>query len=259
MALATSERRRGASCRSARSASFTGRSAGMTTCTRRCPQSGAGDTSSTNRSFKPSSVCRSANARFNARCTCRQNCRAFRLACLPDDKRSDVLPPSAWANSGSMKSADPFGRGLRCFKTKLPVARARAPGPPSLARAQARYTSYGEASPYAYTYAVAVNLVVVESDGSRPGRPDYLRGDEQARQHRAACNRGHGLLRGCVEFRSGRFENVQPSHYRRKTDGRQVTAVETLTTRIGGAETRGTRVPRGTAIQTSPGSCVPMS
>src|SRR5262245_53733910 len=65
-----------------------------------------------------------------------------------------------------------------------PVAQARAPGP------------------YADTYAVAVNLVVVESDGSRPSRPDYLRGGEQTRRHRAACNRGHGLLRCCVEFRN---------------------------------------------------------
>jgi hypothetical protein len=66
---------------------------------------------------------------------------------------------------------------------------------------QARLASYGEASPDADTYAVAVNLVVVECDGSRPGRPDDLRGGEQARRHRAACNRGHGLLRGCVELK----------------------------------------------------------
>ena len=63
-----------------------------------------------------------------------------------------------------------------------PAAHARAPGP------------YGD------TYAVAVNVVVVESDGSRPDRPDYLGGGGQARRHRAACNRGHGLLRGCVEL-----------------------------------------------------------
>ena len=50
------------------------------------------------------------------------------------------------------------------------------------------------------TWPAAVNLVVVESDGSRPDRPDYLGGGGQARRHRAACNRGHGLLRGCVEF-----------------------------------------------------------
>jgi len=182
IAAATSERSRGASARSALSASATVRSAGTTTCTSRCPQSGAGETSSTKRSLRPSSACRSARARFSARCTCRQNCRALRSACLPDDKRSDVFPPKAWANSGSTKSADPFGRRLRCFKTKLPCARARAPGP------------------YADTYVVAVNLFVVECDGSRPGRPDCLRGGEQARRHRAACNRGHGLLRCCVEF-----------------------------------------------------------
>src|SRR6187455_2641041 len=51
------------------------------------------------------------------------------------------------------------------------------------------------------TWPAAVNLVVVESDGSRPDRPDYLGGGGQARRHRAACNRGHGLLRGCVECR----------------------------------------------------------
>src|SRR3954463_587170 len=50
------------------------------------------------------------------------------------------------------------------------------------------------------TRTAAVNLVVVESDGSRPDRPDYLDGGRQARRHRAACNRGHGLLRCCVEF-----------------------------------------------------------
>src|SRR4029453_5146536 len=53
---------------------------------------------------------------------------------------------------------------------------------------------------FADTSTAAVNLVVVESDGSRPDRPDYLRGGGQARRHRAVCNRGHGLLRGCVEF-----------------------------------------------------------
>jgi len=57
---------------------------------------------------------------------------------------------------------------------------------------------------FADTWTAAVNLVVVESDGSRPDRPDYLRGGGQARRHRAACNRGHGLLRGCVEFRNDR-------------------------------------------------------
>lgn len=125
IAMATSERRRGASCRSALSASFTGRSAGTITCTSRCPQSGAGDTSSTNRSFKPSSICRSARARFSARCTCRQNCRALRSLCLPDDKRSDVPAPRTWANSGSTKRTDHFWRRLRCFKTKLPCCASR--------------------------------------------------------------------------------------------------------------------------------------
>src|ERR1044071_1889404 len=53
---------------------------------------------------------------------------------------------------------------------------------------------------FADTWTAAVNLVVVESDGSRPDRPDYLGGGGQARRHRAAGNRGHGLLRGCVEL-----------------------------------------------------------
>ena len=65
--VATSERRRGASRRSAPSASVTARSGGMTTCTNRCPQSGAAETSSTNRSFTPSSAWRSASARLSAR------------------------------------------------------------------------------------------------------------------------------------------------------------------------------------------------
>ena len=181
--MATSERRRGASRRSALSASFTGRSTGMTTCTRRCPQSGAGETSSTNSSFKPSSLCRSANARFNARCTCRQNCRALRSACLPDDRRSDVPAPKAWANSGSTKSPDPFERRLRCFKTKFSCCASTRTWPVR------RHVRCGR------------HLIVVESDRSRPAGPDYLGGGEQARRHRAACNRGHGLLRCCVELK----------------------------------------------------------
>ena len=39
---------------------------------------------------------------------------------LPDDRRSEVPPPNAWANSGSTKSSDPLWRRLQCFKTKLP-------------------------------------------------------------------------------------------------------------------------------------------
>jgi hypothetical protein len=46
---------------------------------------------------------------------------------------------------------------------------------------------------------VAINLFV-ESDGSQPVQPAYLRGGEQARRHRVACNRGHGLLRCYVEY-----------------------------------------------------------
>ena len=86
-----------------------------------------------------------------------------------------------------------------------PAAQARAPGP------------------YADTYAVAVNLVVVESDGSRPDRPDYLRGGEQARRHRAACNRGHGLLRCCVEFEVALVpRSNQPKHYRARSRSAQI-------------------------------------
>ena len=61
------------------------------------------------------------------------------------------------------------------------------------------------------TRTAAVNLVVVESDGSRPDRPDYLGGGGQARRHRAACNRGHGLLRGCVEFKVAMAPEGQPA------------------------------------------------
>jgi hypothetical protein len=64
---------------------------------------------------------------------------------------------------------------------------------------------------FADTWTAAVNLVVVESDGSRPDRPDYLRGGGQARRHRAACNRGHGLLRGCVEFEVARPPEWRPA------------------------------------------------
>lgn len=183
MVIATSERRRGASPRSALSASFTDRSAGMITWTRRCPQSGAGDTSSTNRSFKPSSACRSASARFSARCTCRQNCRAFRSTCLPDDRRSDAPRPMLGQTVDRRNLLIPSDDDCDVSRRSSPAAQGRAAGL------------------YADTYAVAVNLVVVESDGSRPDRPDYLGGGEQARRHRAACNRGHGLLRCCVESR----------------------------------------------------------
>src|SRR5712691_1353298 len=61
------------------------------------------------------------------------------------------------------------------------------------------------------TWTAAVNLVVVESDGSRPNRPDYLRGGGLARRHRAACNRGHGLLRGASSSRSRRPPEGQPA------------------------------------------------
>ena len=127
--------------------------------------------------------------------TCRQNCRAFRSACLPDDNRWYEPPLKAWANSGSTKSADPLGRRLWCFKTKLPCCASMRIGP------------------YAHTCAAAVNVVVVESDGSRPDRPDYLYGGEQARRHLAACNRGHGLLRLSVEVNdgAGTFEAASPT------------------------------------------------
>ena len=91
-----------------------------------------------------------------------------------------------------------------------PVAQARAPGP------------------YADTYVVAVNLVVVESDGSRPGRPDDLRGGEQARRHRAACNRGHGLLRCCVELKCRWLRNNQPKYYRARSWSAQIVSITHL-------------------------------
>ncbi len=195
MAAATSDRRRGVSRRSAASTSFSGRPAGAITCTSRCPQSGAADTSSTNRSFRFSSAHRSASARFNARCTCRQSCRVFRSACFPDDHRSDVPPPSAWANSGSTNSTDPFGR-RRCFKTLLPAARTRAPGPS------------------AHTCVVTVNLVVVERDGSRPvGRKNYAaagRLDDIGRCAIGDMVSSEVSSSGCERRRSGR---VEPGHY----------------------------------------------
>jgi hypothetical protein len=87
-----------------------------------------------------------------------------------------------------------------------PAAHARAPGP------------------YADAYVVAVNLVVVESDGSRPGRPNGLRGGEQARRHRAACIRGHGLLRGCVELKWRWLRSDQRKHYRASSTFGQITS-----------------------------------
>ena len=101
-----------------------------------------------------------------------------------------------------------------------PVAHARAPGH-LRSPAQAHLAGYGEASPYADTYVVAVNLAVVESDGSRPGRPDCLRGGGQARRHRAACNRGHGLLRCCVEFRNDPDVRKRPTQPLSPEDGWQ--------------------------------------
>ncbi len=88
----------------------------------------------------------------------------------------------ASANSGSM-NCDSLLRRLYCFKTKLPYC-ANAPGP------------------YAHTCASAINLLV-ESDGSQPGRPVCLSGGEQARRDWAALNRGHDLLRGYVESWTG--------------------------------------------------------
>ena len=88
-----------------------------------------------------------------------------------------------------------------------PAARARAPG-------------------HRRHVPAAVNLVVVESDGSRPDRPDYLGGGGQARRHRAACNRGHGLLRCCVEFevppaaREATSPSIIARHRRPRKSGR---------------------------------------
>ena len=55
---------------------------------------------------------------------------------------------------------------------------------------------------------VAITLWV-ESDEGRPVQPAELRGGEQARRHRVVCNRGHGFLQSCVEFRdTGRLASV---------------------------------------------------
>ncbi len=64
---------------------------------------------------------------------------------------------------------------------------------------------------------MAINLLV-ESDGSQPVQPADLRGGEQARRHQVACNRGHGLLHGYVEYRDGiaLYGTIpSPEHYRR--------------------------------------------
>jgi hypothetical protein len=77
---------------------------------------------------------------------------------------------------------------------------------------------------------VAVNLVVVECDASRPRRPDCLRGGEQARRHRAACNRGHGLLRCCVELKWRWWRSDQPKHYRARSWSAQIVSITHLQT-----------------------------
>lgn len=123
ISIATSERRRGASRRSALIASVTRQPAGMTTCTSSRPQSGAGHTSSTNNPSTPSPALRFSRARFNARCTCGQNCCVFRCDCRSEDRRLDSPSYRPSAKSGSM-DCDSLLRRLCCFKTKLPY-RAR--------------------------------------------------------------------------------------------------------------------------------------
>jgi hypothetical protein len=111
---------------------------------------------------------------------------------------------------------------IAMFQDKAPCCASTRTRPTFARLHEARFASYGEASPYADTYGVAVNLVVVESDGSRPGRPDYLRGGEQARRHRAACNRGHGLLRCSVELKWRWLNSDQPKHYRARWKPAQI-------------------------------------
>jgi hypothetical protein len=145
----------------------------------------------------PSSALRSASARFNARCTCRQNCRAFRCPCRLEDKLPDLAPYKASAKSGST-NADCLRRRLCCFKTKLP------------------YCAHAHSGPNADRYAAAVNLVVVlKAMGAGPaGRITY-----------AAASRLDGIGRraigdmvssaGCVEFRMARTLLQHPAqHYR---------------------------------------------
>lgn len=116
IAAATSERSRGDSRRKARITSAAGRSAGMTTRTNRRPQSGAGETSSTKRPPMSSELLRSANARFNARSTCRQSCCVFRCACRSEDRLPESASYRASANSVSTNS-DSLLRRLCSFKT----------------------------------------------------------------------------------------------------------------------------------------------
>src|SRR5262249_43814337 len=72
--------------------------------------------------------------------------------------------------------------------------------------------SFHEYAPFSartHTYSVRLRqshqLGCCWKDGSRLSRPRQLFGSEQARRHRAMCNRGHGLLLRCVE--------VQMQHY----------------------------------------------
>src|SRR5262245_10734921 len=97
-----------------------------------------------------------------------------------------------------------FTTTIPMFQDEAPLLRAHAHAHPALAD----------------TWTSAVNSVDVESDGSRPDRPDYLRGGGQARRHRAACNRGHGLLRGCVEFQvaPASQKGNQPKRYRPRVE-----------------------------------------
>ncbi len=170
IAAATSERSRGDSRHNALITPATGRSAGITTCTSRRPQSGAGETPSTNRPPRSSSLLRSANARFNARSTCRQSCCVFRFACRFEDRLPEFASYRASANSNSR-----FRRSC-CFKANSRFAHTRRH---SLQRKEVRYD---------------VNSLV-EDDGRQPGWPVYLCGAGQGRRHRAVCNRGHGRLR----------------------------------------------------------------
>jgi hypothetical protein len=99
---------------------------------------------------------------------------------MPRRCHGSSAPPatSALGRVTAHSSSPPTGKSRH--ERQLRRARhARAPGPPSQARDQARLASYGEARLDADTYVVAVNLVDVECDGSRPGRPNCLRGGEQ--------------------------------------------------------------------------------
>ncbi len=123
MLMATSVRSLDRFSRSHAIASEMGQPSETTMCANRCPQSGAGETSSTK--ISQPCICESplASARFRARCTWRQNCCVFRRTLRLVDDLSGLLPRSASANSGSTDSAARLRRF--CHFTNFSLAAQR--------------------------------------------------------------------------------------------------------------------------------------